>query len=479
MIKKAAQADLISFTEELGYQNAPFHSDIYHILQEHFSPLKHFTGEKKIQPSTKLKDCIECNKNPQKWLKRYMWLLPRGHGKSEVIDMNYVSWLVGNYPDIHINIVTKTASLSEEILLALITRMENDEKYIEIFKLKPKNPAKWTTKELIVNRHEISKNPTVKATGLMGPQTGGRSDLIICDDIIDEENVRTPLQFEKVLTWHNKVLSPTLYPWGGEIVIGTRWHYADLYAELLKQYPHTIRKAIQPDGTALWPSYWSLEKLEEKRKEVGTIIFDCQYQNDPTSMEGSLLKSKWLHSWDEPNVDSFGVSLWKAPNFDNMRHYFGIDPSMGEADYYGIAILAHDPSRNIGYLRDVWAEHLDLPAIHKTKLPELIQLYKPLKIYMETVFWQKLLTKLPEMQGYPIVPVQTVKDKEARFIPMSSHFEAKRVLINPLLLNKGEFWTEWVQFPRGQHDDAIDAVELVVSHVIGGPKPNPSYYLGG
>jgi len=413
-----------------------------------------------------------------------MQFWPRGHGKTECTSINYVSWLVGNYPDIHINIVTKTASLSEEILLALMTRMESDEHYINIFgELKPKDARKWTTKEIIVNRHEISKNPTIKATGLMGPITGGRSDLVLKEDIIDEENVRTPLQFEKVLTWHDKVLMPTLYPWGGDITIGTRWHYADLYAELMKHYPCDVKKAIIREANpeqgiepiVLWPEYWSYQKLVEKRDAIGSIIFDCQYQNDPTSMEGSLLKAKWLHSWDEPNIDSFGVSLYRAPDFDRMQHYLGIDPSMGEGDYFGIAVLAYDPRANRGYLRDVFAQHLDLPTILKTKLPEIMQLYKPLKIYMETVFWQKLLTKLPELQGYPIVPIRTVKDKEARFIPMSSHFESKRVLVNPLLLNRSEFWTEWVQFPRGQHDDAVDCVEMVVTKTVGSGKGRVSF----
>ncbi len=453
-----AQESLAVFTERLGYVNADFHLEWYSKLQpennpEHFSPLK---------------------SHPHA-LKHLLKLWPRGHGKTETTDINYLSWLIGNNPDIHATIVSKTSSLSEEILLALMTRFESDEKYIEIFgELKPKNAAKWTTKEIIVNRREISKNPTVKAVGLMGPITGGRNDIVLKDDLIDEENVRTPLQFEKVLTWHNKVLMPTLYPWGGDITIGTRWHYADLYAELMKKFPYDIKQAIiTPEEpyvlgaccTSLWPKYWPLWKLTEKRKEIGSIIFDCQYQNDPTSMEGSLLKSKWLHGWDE----QFETEM---PDFDRMPHYLGVDPSLGESDYFGIAVLAHDQQENKGYLREVWAEHLSFPAILKTKLPELIQLYKPLKIYMETNFWQKLLTKLPELQGYPIVPINTVKNKEERFIPMSSHFESKRVLVNPLLLNKSEFWTEWVQFPRGQHDDALDCVEMVVSNTVGfTPKP--------
>jgi len=377
---------------------------------------------------------------------------------------------VGNYHNIHVNIVTKTASLAEEILTALITRFESDVQYREIFgELKPRQPKKWTSRELIVDRDEISKDPTLKATGLMGPITGGRSDLIVCDDIIDEENIRTRLQLEKVSTWFNKILIPTLYPWGAIIVIGTRWSYADIYAELLEKWPHDIKQAMETvdgkeTGNVLWPKYWSYDRLKERQNEIGTIYFNCQYQNDPTGMQGDLLKAEWLHPWEEP----------PSPL---CEYYAGVDPSLGEYDYFGIATLAYDRRLNQSYLVDVWAEHLPFPDILKTKLPLLNTQYRYRKIYLETNFWQKLLLKMPELQGYPIVPVNTVHDKTKRFIPMSSHFESKRVLVNPLLLRRSEFWTEWVQFPRGQHDDALDATELVVSKIMGGQTANPSFLL--
>jgi len=296
----------------------------------------------------------------------------------------------------------------------------------------------------------------------MGPITGGRSDLIVCDDLIDEENIRTQLQIEKVTTWFNKVLYPTLYPWGGIIVIGTRWHYADLYNQLLSTWKHDIKKAVEivdnkETGNVLWPEYWSYTKLTQRRSEIGSIIFNCQYQNDPTLMEGDLLKSKWLVPWEQ-----------LPPS--HCINYAGVDPSLGESDYFGIASLAYDPQTYQSYLVDVWAEHLPFPQILKEKLPQLHSQYKYAKIYMETNFWQKILTFMPELRGLPIVPVQTVTDKEHRFIPMSSHFESKRVLVNPLLLNRSEFWTEWVQFPRGAHDDALDCVEIVTRNVLGKPQ---------
>jgi phage terminase large subunit-like protein len=41
-----------------------------------------------------------------------------------------------------------------------------------------------------------------------------------------------------------------------------------------------------------------------------------------------------------------------------------------------------------------------------------------------------------------------------------------------LLSQRGEFLKQWVEFPRGQHDDAIDCVDLVVSNVLNeGGKP--------
>ncbi len=349
--------------------------------------------------------------------------------------------------------MTKTASLAESILTALITRFEIDEKYKAIFgELKPRNPRKWTSQQIIVERSEISKNPTIKATGLMGPITGGRSDLIVCDDIIDEENIRTRLQIEKVSTWFNKVLIPTLYPWGAILVVGTRWSYADIYAHLLEAWPHDVKQSIQKDGSVLWPGYWSLEKLEQRKLDIGSVFFNCQYQNDPTGTEGDLLRSEWLCPWEV------------LP--PHLTKYAGVDPALGEGDQHAIATLGWDRKNRVGYLIDVWAETIPFPLFLE-KLHQLHTIHNYSKIYLESNAFQKVLTYIPEIRSLPTVPTHTSRNKEQRFIPMSSHFEAKRILVNPLMLTpKNEFFVQWIQFPRGQFDDALDGVEIVTRNVI-------------
>ncbi len=75
---------------------------------------------------------------------------------------------------------------------------------------------------------------------------------------------------------------------------------------------------------------------------------------------------------------------------------------------------------------------------------------------------------MPQLQGLPIVPVVTSKGKEERLIPLSSHFESKRITLNPAwVYTQSEFFQEWVQFPRSAHDDALDSVEILVRNLLG------------
>jgi predicted phage terminase large subunit-like protein len=403
-------------------------------------------------------------------IKNFHLEAPRKHAKSECAAINYPSGLIGNYPEINILIVSKTGDLAEATVAAIKNRIENDQRYINVFgDLKPRNPQKWADSEFFVKRKTISKFPTLRGCGMMGSLTGGGYDLIIADDIIDEENINTQLQLEKSSRWFFKVLLTTLFSGGGCFAIGTRWHYADLYSELLAKWQHRVYKAIDNYENVekgevpkvLWPQVWPYPRLMQKLDDIGTIYFNCQYQNDPTSMKGDLLKAEWLHPWEQ------------LPS-PNLPVYAGVDPSLGESDYFGVASFAFDRNLRQGYLLDVWAEHMPFPTILKEKLPQLCQTYRYQKIFMETNFWQKLLLGMPELSGLPIVPVQTVKNKEQRFIPMSAHFQSKRVLVNPLLLNqKSEFYRQWIQFPKAAHDDALDCVELVVSNTVGSSDRAP------
>lgn len=432
-----ARADLEYYSEKMGFTNAPYHKEWYELLQpkndsQHFSPLREHPAA----------------------LKRFHLEGPRKHAKSQIVAINYVLWLIGNYPNIHISIVSKTGTLSSDTLSAIKTTIESDSKYYDVFgNLKPKNSESWNDSDIIIKRNSISKFPTVHATGIYGPLTGGGNDLIIADDIIDEENVVTSNQIEKSSRWLHKVLLTTLFSWGAAFVIGTRWSYNDLYSELLKKWPNKIYKAIidEEKGIVLWPEEWPLERLRFMKDDIGTLFFNCQYQNDPSGMEGIILKSEWLHNWELP---------------PSGLKYAGVDPKGEGDDLFAISTFQHNPQLQKLYLHDVWAENVSQYE-GLIKLQQLHELHHYAKIFFESNALQKSLLNHPELKGLPTVPTLTDTNKERRFISMSSHYQSARVEVNPLLNNpRSEFWNEWVQFPKGAHDCALDSCEVVTRNLI-------------
>jgi predicted phage terminase large subunit-like protein len=247
-----------------------------------------------------------------------------------------------------------------------------------------------------------------------------------------------------------------------------------------KGWKHKIYQAIQNPAAieqgatpiVLWPQVWTYERLLQKQADVGSIVFNCQYQNDPTGLQGDLLKAEWLHPWNE--VDS---------NFNppaNLLNYAGVDVSAGDAesDLYSIATLSHDNTNNTGYLKEIYADRISFPEF-LTLLKQKHEIYHYAKIFIESNAFQKILTYLPELKGLPVVPSVTTQNKEARIIPMSAHFQAQRIKINPLISQSSEFWMEWIQFPRAPHDDALDGCEIVIREVVGRPAdPEPVWSFG-
>ncbi len=81
------------------------------------------------------------------------------------------------------------------------------------------------------------------------------------------------------------------------------------------------------------------------------VYFQSQYQNDPTSMAGDLLKAEWLHPWNETANINFVPS-------SNLPKYAGVDPALGEGDLFAVATATYDRVLNRAYLYDVYAKLL-------------------------------------------------------------------------------------------------------------------------
>lgn len=166
--------------------------------------------------------------------RRYkMFLLPRGSFKTSLISIGYPLWRLSQDPDLRILLDSKTLDRARKILSEIKWHIEYNERFKEIYGNWKSIPG-WQEDSITVPFRTVPlKEASIACGGVDSPQTGGHYDIIIADDLHDETNIKTEATRQKVI-FHYKTLHPILEPDGELIIVGTRWHYDDVYSYIMK-----------------------------------------------------------------------------------------------------------------------------------------------------------------------------------------------------------------------------------------------------
>jgi predicted phage terminase large subunit-like protein len=386
-------------------------------------------------------------------------LEPRGHAKTTWGNTILLSWLIGRYPNLRVGLISNTSQQADAFSRAIRWTLQANDRYKEVFG-DAMGTAKWTDKEWLRagSVHHGSKDVTVLAAGAGGAILGKRFDLILCDDILDEENTLNIDQREKVETWFWKTLKPTLVPGGTVLVLGTRWAEDDLYESLItseeeegKGWPAIVRAAIKVDDeggeTALWPEVWPLEALYEERRNMGSDNFACSYLNDISGLrDGTIFRREWFQYYDRlPEDREYTITM-------------GIDLASSErerADYTARAIVAEDEDHN-HYIMSVYRTKIETG--HRGFVIDGFNAApKMSRIVIENNQFQSTLVQdLLNTTALPVVGRKAEVDKRTRARAAAARYESHKVYHHKSLRGS-DFETELLSFPKG-HDDMVDAM---------------------
>jgi predicted phage terminase large subunit-like protein len=411
-------------------------------------------------------------KNP-----RALVLMPRGHAKTTQL-IHRAARLVGvTEGKIRIGIVTSVLSDALARSRAIKTIVESA-KFAEIFPWARNGVAggKWTDEVWTIKGVNLGKDATCFADGLTSIKPGPRLDLLIADDIVGLKENATPTQRQKASETYWQVIDPMLVPGATRWYIGTRWHEDDFYAELTsKGIPTYLRRSLEDQGP-LWPDMYTVEDLERKREELGTPIFNLQYQNDVTSMGGNIFRYEFFKYVDSipPGARRVGVDLAAS---EKERSDYTAAVEVVEDDEHNLYVVGAYRTRiQQGHQRWLTGVDRDGSIFDDPSSPKLLWPAKFVGLKGQRDVWGEEPRRLTEVNvevvqyqstfvrelinetRLPARGVRPERDKVFRSRSLAARYEAGKVFHLKGGPGIRQLESEMMSFPNSEHDDLVDAL---------------------
>ena len=420
--------------------------------------------------------CLEVEADPDNRLD--LWF--RGGYKSSIITQTLTLQDIAKNREITIGIFSHTRPNAMTFLEQIMREMEENpilhEVWPEIFWRNPRRDAKqWSRQSgLIVQREGNPKEATLEAWGVVeGQPTGRHFDLQIYDDLVSREQVGSELMIHK--TTAATELSFNL---GSKHVrrrfIGTRYHFADTYHEMMR------RGMVKPRTYAARDSlgnarYYSDEELEAKRREQGLATFSAQMMQAPTMDSVMGFKEEWLKFYEDKSVTHHGMNI-----------YILCDPAHGQRqtnDYTSIWVIGLAPDKRY-YALDFVRDRLTPTQIGRT----IIRLHRYYntggvsrrikRVAIErygAMAHRDLIYALQRDQNYrfDVMELGGKVKKEDRIVRLQQPFEDGLIVL-PQHLFRTDYegkvrniihdfiHMEYLPYPAVAHDDAIDCLSRIM-----------------
>ena len=389
-------------------------------------------------------------------LKRLIINMPPRHTKSEFASHLFPAWYLGRFPDRKVIQTAHTAELAVGFGRK-VRNLVGSKDYEKIF-----TGVSLSADSKAAGRWNTNKAGDYFAIGVGGAVTGKGADILIVDDPHSEQEAaqNDPSVYDKTYEWYTSGPRQRLQPGGAICLVMTRWSKKDLTGSILKasiqrggsdEWEIIELPAILPSGKPLWPGFWPLDQLEALKAELPVGKWNAQYQQDPTSEEGAIIKREWWKEWtkkDPPNCE-FVIQSWDTAFLAKETADYSACTTWG-------VFYNEDREANI-ILLDALQERLEFPDL-KARAYEMYKEYEPDAFIVEAkAAGSPLIFELRRI-GIPVSEYTPGRgrDKIARVNAVSDLFHSGHVWA-PKKRWAEEVIEEFAAFPTGDHDDLVDS----------------------
>lgn len=414
--------------------------------------------------------------------------VPPQHGKSRLLSVRAVAWILGKHSNVHVAMTGFSFSLLSDFLRE-VKEIMSSPMYMKIFpNVEPVEGYNRAGAVVFTN------GSSVQVTSSMSKLTGRRVDWLIVDDPhagrFEAESLTARRKIEQ---WFYGDCITRLSPDAKVFLISTRWHVEDLHGivtseekvtELVEAgyeeelFEVTNLKAVadaddplgREIGEALFPEQRDTRFLGSLKIKMPSYEWDSQYMGDPRMSMGEVVDIKKIKK----------IDLLDVPN--DIEWYRGWDPAITEstaADYTCGALCALRRNENgevsefyiidIIRLQAAWAK-MRFTMI-ETSRNDMMRDAPIARTGIEGVsgFVAVMEDVKRELMGVMAVEPRNFRGgKLLRAQPWLNLVEAGRVYMVTDRWNK-EFTLELEKFPLGSHDDQVDAISIAFEGLMDVP----------
>jgi len=390
---------------------------------------------------------------------RLMLQLPPGSAKSTYTSVEFPPWFIGRNPKSSIIAASHTLDLAE--------RFGRKARNI-VAAREFKNVFDFTISEdsQAAGKWETTKGSEYFAVGVGGSVTGRRADLGIIDDPVKgREDADSERSRETVWQWYLNDFLTRLKPGARQVLIMTRWHEDDLAGRLLLREASKWRVISLPmiaetddalgrkPGERLWPEWFTEEMVADAQRDPRS--WNALYQQNPVPEEGNFFKKEWFIEYEDGDLPS---TLHKYGSSD-----FAVTDRGGDFTEHGI--WGVDFGGDL-WLLDWWYGQTS-PDRWIEEMCNLIVTHKPMTWFGEAGPIRRsvepFLRKRMDARGAycNIEWLASINDKATRARPFQALASMGKIKIPKNKPWMARVLSQWLQFPAGRVDDAVDAASLI------------------
>ena len=400
-------------------------------------------------------------------IERLLICVPPRSLKSLLCSVLYPAWLLGRNASEAVLCVSYAQPLAETFARQTRQVMESEG-------FKATFETRLSREKRAADHFETTGGGLRIATSVGGTVTGRGGDTIILDDLMKPEEAASESGRRSTMEWLRSTLpsrsnSQTMVRMlcvmqrlscndvASVFIEQGGWKVLSLPAIAVESEEHHFETPLGPQvvrrepGDLLHPARLPRHALDSIRNQMGSLLFEAQFQQQPVPEEGNLFRRSW--------VQSYGSA--EAHGFDRVIDSWDTAGKTGQHNDYSVCVTI-GLKGNRAYILDVYREKLEFPDL-KSRVIDLARRHKAERVLIEDQSSGiALIQELKSVGFYDAFPIKPKGDKVQRLLGVTPMFESGQVLLPHAAPWLDVYLHELCAFPLGRHDDMVDATTQVL-----------------